>query len=1224
MPKLETLELEIKNSVKNTAAIDKLSKALRELGSASGTAGKNTSDLTRLTTALSNITTAANSAGGVSTKIKKIGDALSGLISSVSNVNQVADGLEKVSAALSKISNVSGGASAAVRAVKEISDTGKATADKQSGLAPDDSGASPAAATEDIEDAGDKADVSAEKIERMLGILSGVGKSASNGQIKDAVDGLKEISRVLNETNIEQAREAMTKLQQALASGDSKGISEAVKGLQDVISKLPEAEEKTHRFKSALQGLNGVGGKLKTVLAKPFMSFKDRIVGAAKSATQLLASLKRVATYRALRTAIKAVTSGLKDGIEHLYKWSALVDNTFKDSMDSLASSAHYLKDSFAAMVSPIIDALAPAVEYLVNKFVDLMNVVNQFFATITGKDSWRKAVKQQDKYIDDTDKASAAQKKLNKQLMAFDELNNITTSTSGGRGSSKDDGIDDDHFTTEELPDWFKGIREAIENGEWYSAGALLAEKLNGMIDQWDAKAFGKSIGEKFQNGISAYLGFMKTFNWKQLGIKSADFINGVLSEVNPTDLGEAIVQKFNAAIGYLSGFAERFDWSAAGEWLADVLIGAFTGIDWEEFAEMIGNFATGLLNMIKSAIEELWNHKGEILSKIGDFISGLWGEDGSGFFSVVKIAGLVAGWRLIFGAALPKAISGLGGVIGSAFTNVFGSSAVSSAIEGGVSSAVSSGVSAGAAAGATSGGFTSALSGLGSAFVSFMGTWGLPILGAVGITAGVLAAAKAWDEKSDAEFEQQKQDPAYSYSVAEDLKHMIDAGEKALTDDQLGLNLMTFKNAAESIAFETRGEVFFDAVNGLEDVPGVLEQAKKWLDKYTTTSTPQTEASSTNWMHSDRSNRQKVEIDTTSAVTSINEISTAAVNARKHVTALPPSDDTVSQFVDKAVVMAGSTKDINTAAVKARSKVKALPPSDDEVSKFTDNALKMANSLGGKTGSVKSNAASAKTGVNDLDKSLTNTGKKKYTPSLSVTGLSTATTNSGKFNKNMNGIKTKYATKMSADGLPAAATNASKFNSSMGGVKTKYATSITAKDLAARADNAFSLQTGLNSLKAKYETTVSSSSLTERANEAKRLYDNLNNVNVKSWRISVTGDMKLKMTSERGNTMYFVEPYADGGMPTMGDIFIANEAGPELIGTINGRNAVASNGEITGIADAVYTTGEDEARLLREQNQLLRQLLAKKSEVTLAPNVAAGRWVSQATTAYRKATGG
>lgn len=47
----------------------------------------------------------------------------------------------------------------------------------------------------------------------------------------------------------------------------------------------------------------------------------------------------------------------------------------------------------------------------------------------------------------------------------------------------------------------------------------------------------------------------------------------------------------------------------------------------------------------------------------------------------------------------------------------------------------------------------------------------------------------------------------------------------------------------------------------------------------------------------------------------------------------------------------------------------------------------------------------------------------------------------------------------------------------------------------------------------------------------------------------------------------------YADGGYPTMGQMFIAREAGPELVGTIGGRTAVANNDQIVqSVAAGVY----------------------------------------------------
>lgn len=46
----------------------------------------------------------------------------------------------------------------------------------------------------------------------------------------------------------------------------------------------------------------------------------------------------------------------------------------------------------------------------------------------------------------------------------------------------------------------------------------------------------------------------------------------------------------------------------------------------------------------------------------------------------------------------------------------------------------------------------------------------------------------------------------------------------------------------------------------------------------------------------------------------------------------------------------------------------------------------------------------------------------------------------------------------------------------------------------------------------------------------------------------------------------------YASGGFPDYGELFIANESGPELVGRMGGRTAVANNDQITsGIANAV-----------------------------------------------------
>ena len=75
-----------------------------------------------------------------------------------------------------------------------------------------------------------------------------------------------------------------------------------------------------------------------------------------------------------------------------------------------------------------------------------------------------------------------------------------------------------------------------------------------------------------------------------------------------------------------------------------------------------------------------------------------------------------------------------------------------------------------------------------------------------------------------------------------------------------------------------------------------------------------------------------------------------------------------------------------------------------------------------------------------------------------------------------------------------------------------------------------------------------------------------------------------------------------AEGGFPEQGQMFIAREAGAEMVGSIGRRTAVANNDQIvSGIAGGVAEANEEQNVLLREQNSLLRAILEKDSGVYL-----------------------
>ena len=76
----------------------------------------------------------------------------------------------------------------------------------------------------------------------------------------------------------------------------------------------------------------------------------------------------------------------------------------------------------------------------------------------------------------------------------------------------------------------------------------------------------------------------------------------------------------------------------------------------------------------------------------------------------------------------------------------------------------------------------------------------------------------------------------------------------------------------------------------------------------------------------------------------------------------------------------------------------------------------------------------------------------------------------------------------------------------------------------------------------------------------------------------------------------------FAEGGFPEQGQMFIAREAGAEMVGSIGRRTAVANNDQIVaGIANGVAEANGEQNALLIEQNSLLRAILEKDSGVYL-----------------------
>ena len=88
-----------------------------------------------------------------------------------------------------------------------------------------------------------------------------------------------------------------------------------------------------------------------------------------------------------------------------------------------------------------------------------------------------------------------------------------------------------------------------------------------------------------------------------------------------------------------------------------------------------------------------------------------------------------------------------------------------------------------------------------------------------------------------------------------------------------------------------------------------------------------------------------------------------------------------------------------------------------------------------------------------------------------------------------------------------------------------------------------------------------------------------------VQSWIGDLTAKLKIKLPTVKVNWQssggvnsvsipkFSVQYYAAGGFPAEGQMFVAREAGPELVGTIGGRTAVANNDQIVdSVSQGVY----------------------------------------------------
>lgn len=470
------------------------------------------------------------------------------------------------------------------------------------------------------------------------------------------------------------------------AEAATSGVEQATSSVQETAHAVEQVSQKTGVLKSILGGIGGVfskgfsvgtgalhklanaltkvkvvGAKARDVLGK----IKD-VLGSALAAKvkqntsglgKLFSSMKRIAMYRAIRFMFALLTQAMKEGINNLYQYSNLMGGTFAQSMDRLATSGQYLKNSLGAMAAPIINALAPAIDFVIDKIATLLNYINMLFARLSGASVFTAAKKNAVSYGDSLTKAGGSAAKAAKEIRdattGIDELNIImqkNDDAGGGGGGGADYGS-----MFEELPidnsvsEFADKLKQAFESADWKALGTIIGDKVNEVIDGVNWTGVGQKIGYWINAGVQTAYWFLKTVDFFKLGEHVAELVNGALEEVDTSFIGRIIVRWFTMKFDFILGALGELDWGLLARKVSDFIKGAFdeatewlNSYDWSQMGKDLwanikavisnidwGGIAKSIFTFLGTAIRSAAEFLGGFFGSIAEDIKTWWNED-------------------------------------------------------------------------------------------------------------------------------------------------------------------------------------------------------------------------------------------------------------------------------------------------------------------------------------------------------------------------------------------------------------------------------------------------------------------------------------------------------------------------------------------------------------------------------------------------------------------
>ena len=361
---------------------------------------------------------------------------------------------------------------------------------------------------------------------------------------------------------------------------------------------------------------------------------------AASGMTKLLKSIGRIAFYRAIRTAIKGVTTAVREGLQNLYEYSQATGTAFSPAVDELRKHILLLKNAFATALRPVIESIIPIIIKLVDALAKAADFLAQVFSVITGNvdanGRYTKAV------LSDLEQSNEQAKELRRTLLGFDEINRLDGES--GSSSSSGSGL---QFVQAEVSEGARKVAEFIKKIPWdkilevlkalavFVAVLKAIKIIKGIIDaiKWGVitgrlnlvlaliaaiiaafALWGDKIGEwcdKAKKDIEDYFDSTEKSGWTLLD--------------NTTKLTKEISSLFVDSVGSLARLVfalVRGDWATAAQEATHLMFNLIRGIvlGIEAFVEFFTGIIDDIYWMLTKVVQWIWNN---VLQPIFNFVA-------------------------------------------------------------------------------------------------------------------------------------------------------------------------------------------------------------------------------------------------------------------------------------------------------------------------------------------------------------------------------------------------------------------------------------------------------------------------------------------------------------------------------------------------------------------------------------------------------------------------